>query len=75
MVEWLCASSIHEVSNSKSHVYLFTWDFLNEMNMLCKFNVYKLTSPLPQTTGTTLESGHLDPAGQMVQVVKPVVSA
>jgi hypothetical protein len=43
--------------------------------MLCKFNVYKLTSPLPQTTGTTLESGHLDPAGQMVQVVKPVVFA
>jgi hypothetical protein len=45
------------------------------MNMLCKFNVYKLTSPLPQSTGTTLESGHLDPLGQMIQVVKPVVSA
>jgi hypothetical protein len=43
--------------------------------MLCKFNVYKLTFPLPQTTGTTSESGHLDPAGQMVQVVKPVVLA
>ena len=43
--------------------------------MLCKFNVYKLTSPIAQTTGATLESGHLDPAGQMIQVVKPVVLA